>query len=224
MPTAMASENNNASISGRDNRTLMTKIDPVSTPATRTRSPENRRSPSWNSVSGSRSPRPSAMRPNSVCAPVATTRPCAAPARTIVPMNAHDDMSGTLTAPVTGREDFAAGNVSPVRTASPHSSPEVSSSRTSAGTTPPSSSCTRSPGTSSVTSSDDHLPSRRTTAWWRICECRSSAANSARYSLKNPRPMLNARIPPMISASARSPRKNDNDAVISRSKSSGLRS
>ena len=51
MPMAMANENNNASSSGREKATLMTKIEIVSTAATRTKSLEKPRSPVWNAVS-----------------------------------------------------------------------------------------------------------------------------------------------------------------------------
>jgi len=69
MPTAIASENSSASMTGRYETTLMTKMAAVSTPATRTSSMENLRSPTWNSVSGWCSPRPRAIRPNSACPP-----------------------------------------------------------------------------------------------------------------------------------------------------------
>ena len=45
IPMAMARENNNASSNGRDKATLMTKIEIVSTAATRTSSPEKSRRP-----------------------------------------------------------------------------------------------------------------------------------------------------------------------------------
>ena len=138
--------------------TLITKIAAVSTAATWTSSIENFRSPTWNSVSGWRSPRPRAIRPNSA-APVrdhhpgararshhrahqraaCSTRPAAVPA-------------GTVSA------DFSTGTDSPVITDSSHSSPAAASSRTSAGTTSPSCRSTMSPGTSSVTSADARMP------------------------------------------------------------------
>ena len=66
MPTAIASANRNASSSGRESATLITKIETVSTPATFTRKREKPRSPSWNAVSAWRSPRPAAIAPNAV--------------------------------------------------------------------------------------------------------------------------------------------------------------
>ena len=63
-PIAIASENSSASMNGRCSNTLMTKIETVSTPATRTSRYENSRSPAWNAVSACRSPSPTAMRPN----------------------------------------------------------------------------------------------------------------------------------------------------------------
>lgn len=75
IPTAMASENSSASITGLCKPTLMMKIALVRTPATWTSSIENFRSPTWNSVSGCHSPSPRAIRPNSASPPVATTTP-----------------------------------------------------------------------------------------------------------------------------------------------------
>ena len=74
-PIAIASENSSASMNGRCSSRLITKIDTVSTPATRTSRNENFRSPTWNAVSAGRSPSPAAMRPNAVCMPVRTTTP-----------------------------------------------------------------------------------------------------------------------------------------------------
>ena len=50
MPTATASENRTASMTGRPNATLTTKIVALSTPPTFANSPEKRVRPSWNSV------------------------------------------------------------------------------------------------------------------------------------------------------------------------------
>jgi hypothetical protein len=89
-PIAIARENNSASMNGRCSTRLITKIDAVSTPATRTSRNENFRRPTWNAVSPGRSPSPAAIRPNAVCIPVRTTTPRAEPSRTTVPINAHD--------------------------------------------------------------------------------------------------------------------------------------
>ena len=51
MPTAIASENSSASMTGLCSSTLITKIDVVSASATWTSRMENSRSPAWNSVS-----------------------------------------------------------------------------------------------------------------------------------------------------------------------------
>ena len=51
MPTAIASENSSASMIGLCSATLMMKMDVVNAPPIYTRSMENRRSPTWNSVS-----------------------------------------------------------------------------------------------------------------------------------------------------------------------------
>ena len=53
----------------------MTKIEVVSTAATRTSSLEKSRSPVWNAVSAWRSASPTAILPNAVAEPVATTTP-----------------------------------------------------------------------------------------------------------------------------------------------------
>ena len=73
IPMAMARENSNASSNGRDRATLMTKIEIVSTAATRTSSLEKSRSPTWNAVSACRSLSPTAILPNAVADPVDTT-------------------------------------------------------------------------------------------------------------------------------------------------------
>ena len=64
MPTATASENSTASMTGRPRATLITKIVTLSTPPTLANRPEKRVRPSWNSVWGCRSPSPTAIRPN----------------------------------------------------------------------------------------------------------------------------------------------------------------
>ena len=67
-------------------------------------------------------------------------------------------------------------------------------------------------------------PSRRTTAVWRICECKAAAASSARYSLTNPNPMLAVRMTAMMSACMLSPRKYDTTAVPASRIKTALRS
>ncbi len=89
-PIAIASEKSSASMKGRCSNRLITKIETVSTPATRTRRYENFFSPTWNAVSECRSPRPTAIAPNCVPDPVRTTTPTAEPSLTIVPMSPHD--------------------------------------------------------------------------------------------------------------------------------------
>ena len=138
IPTAIASENSSASSTGLCSATLMMKIAPVSTPATWTSSIENLRSPTWNSVSGCRSPKPTAIRPNSASLPVATTTPVPDPACTTVPISAQQRSSASGVPATTGPADFSAGSDSPVNTDSSHSRPAVASSRRSAGTTSPS--------------------------------------------------------------------------------------
>ena len=67
-------------------------------------------------------------------------------------------------------------------------------------------------------------PSRRTTALWCTPACNSAAARSARYSLMKPRPMLAARITPMMTAWILSPRKYETTAVPANKMSTALRS
>ena len=69
-----------------------------------------------------------------------------------------------------------------------------------------------------------NAPSRRATAVWRTPECRAAAARSARYSLMKPRPMLAARITPMMIACRLSPRKYETTAVAANRMSTALRS
>ncbi len=80
MPIAIARENNSASNSGWRKATLMTKMEIVSTAATRTSSFEKPRSPVWKAVSAWRSASPTAILPNEVEEPVATATARPAPA------------------------------------------------------------------------------------------------------------------------------------------------
>ena len=106
-PIAIASEKSNASMNGRCSTMLMTKIEAVSTPATRTRRNENPRSPTWKAVSAGRSPSPAAIRPKPVCMPVPTTTPFALPSRTIVPISAHEPEPCPPRRPSSHRERLA---------------------------------------------------------------------------------------------------------------------
>ena len=87
MPIAIARLKSSASISGRSRATLIAKIATVRTPATLTSRAEKPRSPTWKAVSAGRSPSPSAIFPNAVAVPVATTTPCA---RALVDDGAHE--------------------------------------------------------------------------------------------------------------------------------------
>jgi hypothetical protein len=60
---AIASENSSASMTGLWSTTLIAKIDVVNAPATYTSSIENRRNPTWNSVSSWCVPSPAAILP-----------------------------------------------------------------------------------------------------------------------------------------------------------------
>src|SRR5581483_3451638 len=161
---------------------------------------------------------------NSVPAAVWTTTPTPLPARTTVPMNAHDGSSSGESGFVTGSTFFSAGADSPVRTDSSHSSPSASSSRRSAGTTSPTPMRTTSPGTSSVTSTTTAVPSRSATMVCLSCECSASTARAERYSLTNPSPTLSPLMRKMMIASVRSPKNADATAVARSRSKNGLRS
>ena len=206
MPMAMASENSSASSSGREKATLMTKIEMVSTAATRTSSLENPRSPTWNAVSACVLRRPTAILPNAVADPVATTTPRPEPWCTTVPMNAHDGRSSGRVRGGRLRVVLSPAIDSPVSTASSHSSWFASISRTSAGTMSPTRSATTSPGTRSrdvdrrCGAVAPHQTSRG--GCWRAAR-RPRA--SERYSLTKPSPTLNSTIAAMIAPSVVSP-------------------
>ena len=122
MPTATASENSTASMTGRPERNVDHEDRDAEHAAdlapTAPRSGSGRagtRSAGW------RSPRPTAIRPNWVAAPVATTTASAEPSCTTVPMNRHDDSSASGAPPPPAPGDFSAGTDSPVRIDSSHS-------------------------------------------------------------------------------------------------------
>ncbi len=169
-------------------------------------------------------PRPAAMVPNWVRAPVAVTTPRALPACTTVPISAQPDSSASGVPAGTGAVSLSTGSDSPVTTDSSHSSPDTCSSRTPAGTISPSCRSTRSPGTSVVTSTATGRPPQTASVWWWIWECSASAAFSARYSSTKPRPTDSATITPMITASLRCPTKYDATAAANSSPSNGERS
>ena len=79
MPTAMASENSSASISGRDSATLTMKMNAVSTAATSNNKREKRDRPTSKAVWARLSPRPAAIWPNAVRVPVRTPRQAPTP-------------------------------------------------------------------------------------------------------------------------------------------------
>ncbi len=137
-------------------------------------------------------------------------------------MNARSVISINAASAATGVGDFSEPVDSPDRMLSSHSNAAVWINRTSAGTACPSESRITSPRTRLRTSTSTNLPSRRTVALWRIRECIAAAACSARYSLKNPSPMLTARITPMINAWLWSPRKYDSTAVMASKISTAL--
>src|ERR1700758_5682511 len=163
------------------------------------------------------------MRPNSASTPVAYTTPTPSPALTMVPMNARSVESVRPASALTGRSDFSDAVDSPVKMLSLHSSPLTSISRMSAGTVSPSANRIPSPRPRSMTSTLVTRPSRRTTAVWCTAECSAAEASSARYSLTKPKPMLAARMTPMMIACLLSPRKNETTAVAANSPSTALR-
>jgi hypothetical protein len=150
MPTAIANENNSASMTGRARMRLMAKMKTVSSAATVNRNRENFESPTSKEVCPCFSASPAAIAPKAVRAPVPTTTPVADPSWTTVPMNAQPGWSSGSRS-VVASADFTTGMDSPVRTASSHSSSSTSSRRMSAGTSAPTRSATMSPGTNSVT-------------------------------------------------------------------------
>ena len=142
----------------------------------------------------------------------------------MVAMNARSTESANAASGFTGCSDFSEADDSPDNMPSLHSSSVTSINRTSAGTVCPSASRMTSPGTRSVTSTLMKCPSRRTTALWCTRECNAAVARSARYSLTKPRPMLAARMTPMMIACVVSPRKYETTAVAANSPSTTLRS
>ena len=154
-PIAIASENSSASMNGRCSTRLMTKIDVVSTPATRTSRNENCRRPTWNAVSAGRSPRPAAMRPKPVCMPGAHDD---AARRAL----AHDRSHQRARAIAVGTASavFSTGIDSPVSTASSHSSSVGLEQANVGGNDVADRQLQRSPGTSAVTSTRCGTPSR----------------------------------------------------------------
>lgn len=164
------------------------------------------------------------MCPNEVDVPVPTTTAWPKPACTTVPIRAQSVSSLNAAPAGTGRVSLVAGIDSPVRIDSSHSSSAVASSRTSAGTMSPSRRSMTSPGTSDVTGTASVRPLRMASARCEIWECRASAARAARYSLTKPSPTDSATITSMITASLRSPTKNDVSAAASSRASSGDRS
>ncbi len=104
------------------------------------------------------------IRPSSVSAPVATTRPLAWPYTTRVPDQAMPLRSPSGASGSTASVVFSMGSDSPVSAASSTRRLRTSSRRRSAGTLSPEASSTISPGTSSPASTSTRLPSRRTVA------------------------------------------------------------
>ena len=179
--------------SGRCSSRLVTRISAVSTTATCSSSTENRRSPTWKSVSGcalaEAERRSGRTRP---APPVATTTP--------VPRPGLDDGAHERAA-ASGRParrrrapagSLSTGSDSPVRTLSSHCRPGGRRAAAGRPARPrPSASRTTSPGTSAVTSTCAGGPSRSDDGGVpRPVECSASAARSARYSLTKPRPTL----------------------------------
>ncbi len=223
IPTAMASENSSASTQERPSTMLATRIAPVRIRAITSRNDENRESPRWNSVCGSRRSKPAAMRPNSVLAPVATTTPRPRPDWTIVPMRAQQSRSPSSGDPGIGSIRFSTATDSPVMMLSSHRRSSASSSRRSAGTIAPGVSRTMSAGTSAPTSTSVRSPPRMTIARRRMRSCSETAVRAARYSFANPRAMLSTRIVAMTVAFSASPIAADTAAVTNSSSRMGLR-
>ena len=122
------------------------------------------------------------MAPNSVAAPVPTTRQRAVPLRTFVPRCRQLVRFASGVAAGTGPVDFCTGKLSPVSTASLTKQSAAASSRQSAGTTLPADSSITSPRTMSWIGTEHGCPSRSV----EVCTCtlarKSAAADCARYS------------------------------------------
>ena len=123
------------------------------------------------------------------------------PALTTVPMKARSAASASVGTGGPGSADFSDGRRLAGQDAlvALQAVDRRSAARRRAPVRPASVRMT-SPGTSSLTSILTKWPSRRTTAVWRTRECSAALARSARYSLTKPRPMLTARMTPMMIA------------------------
>ena len=158
-----------------------------------------------------------AIRPNSVCIPVATTIPFARPYVAKVPLNAifvHSPRGKSASArtPVI----FSTGRDSPVRAASSVRKENVSTSRISAGTRFPASRRTISPGTRASEGTVRTAPSRRTVAMDADIFFKASIAASARRSCTKPSTALSPTMSKMTRVSVRSPTRPDTRAATSR--------
>ncbi len=155
-----------------------------------------------------------AMRPSSVCMPVATTMPTPRPAATWVPLYDMQRRSPRATLSwSTGSVSLSTGSDSPVRVASSTRSPATSTKRRSAGTMAPASICTTSPGTSSRAAISTVRPSRTTRTIGTAILRSAAIACSARYSWKNPRRVNNTTMAPIAPASRYLPSSNESTAA-----------
>ena len=219
-PTAIASANRADWRSERPSATLITKIEPASTTVTVASSREKACSPCWNAVCPCRSPKPQRDRAERGVRARADDERRARPA-------AHERAHERARRQVERRVAQAGARLPSWPRAATRPSAPTRRTRARAppagadrpGTTSPTRRCTTSPGTISVTSTSTGCPSRSTKARCRIWECSASTAFSERYSLKKLSPMLIAMIPPMISASVRSPTTAETTAAKSSSTS-----
>ena len=191
----IATINTSASGNPRHRPSSTTSTNRPSAAATRARPKCSRRCSSG--VFGCSAPSVSpAMRPTSVCTPVATTTARARPAVTWVP---EYTMSWRSARPVdccSAATDLATGTDSPVSAASASCNCAASTRRASAATASPAANSTMSPGTSALASISCSLPSRST-------RTRSAASRRSAAIERSARPSWNVPINALTKTTAR---------------------
>ena len=226
MPIAIASENSSASMSGRRER----DVDHEDRDREDAGHPDEQLGelPQPDLERGRRpggAPSPTAILPNAVAEPVATTTARAEPWWTTVPMKAHDGRSTAESRRRPARADFAAGIDSPVSTASSHSSWR-GLQQAHVGRDEVADAQARPRRRARARARRRGARRRRAspTASWRMLACSAATARSERYSLTNPSPTLSTTIAAMIAASVGSPVAPETAAADTSRIRSGLRS
>ncbi len=142
-----------------------------------------------------------AMRPNSVCIPVAYTAARASPDTSAVPASSRLPASSGASSAL-GAALRARGPASPVSVAAFTRTHAASISRQSAGTLSPSASSTMSPGTRPPASIRTMRPSRSASTWCGSSRRSAAIACSARYSCQKEKTPL-TRMTPTIATPSR---------------------